>query len=254
MTDTHTLDEIAELLALARRPLFITGAGISAASGLPTYRGTGGLYANGLNEEGLPYEDVLSGYMLRTRPELTWRELLRMAQRLAGRAQVNEAHRAIAALPHAVVLTQNVDGLHLEAGSRNVIEIHGNLRELHCTVCTYRRPNEDWQNLPIPPRCPECGAVLRPSAVLFGEPLPPEALTRLDEELARGFDLVFSVGTTSLFPYIAEPVALAASAGIPTIEINPEPTAVSHLVNYRLRGDAAQILPRIVETARSREG
>ena len=105
MNDTHTLNEIAELLALARRPLFITGAGISAASGLPTYRGTGGLYANGLNEEGLPYEDVLSGYMLRTRPELTWRELLRMAQRLAGRAQVNEAHRAIAALPHAVVLT-----------------------------------------------------------------------------------------------------------------------------------------------------
>ena len=86
MNDTHTLNEIAELLALARRPLFITGAGISAASGLPTYRGTGGLYANGLNEEGLPYEDVLSGYMLRTRPELTWRELLRMAQRLAGRA------------------------------------------------------------------------------------------------------------------------------------------------------------------------
>jgi len=73
MTDTHTLDEIAELLALARRPLFITGAGISAASGLPTYRGTGGLYANGLNEEGLPYEDVLSGYMLRTRPELSLR-------------------------------------------------------------------------------------------------------------------------------------------------------------------------------------
>ena len=252
--DNEYIVEIAGLLAASRRPLFITGAGISAASGLPTYRGVGGLYENGVNEEGIPFEEVLSGYMLRTRPELTWREIVRMAHRLAGKAQVNAAHRAIAEVPHAVVLTQNVDGLHLEAGSRHVIEIHGNLRELLCTVCTYRRANDDWQNLPIPPRCPECGAVLRPSAVLFGEALPPAALARLDEELARGFDLVFTIGTTSLFPYIAEPVALAASAGIPTIEINPEPTAVSHLVDYRLRGDAAQILPRIVETARSREG
>lgn len=254
MDETHILEEIAELLAASRRPLFITGAGISAASGLPTYRGVGGLYEKGVTEEGIPFEEILSGYMLRTRPEFTWREIVRMAHRLAGKAQVNAAHRAIAALPHAVVLTQNVDGLHLEAGSRNVIEIHGNLRELHCTMCTYRRPNEDWQNLPIPPRCPECGAVLRPSAVLFGEALPPQALARLDEELARGFDLVFTIGTTSVFPYIAEPVALAASAGIPTIEINPESTAVSHLVDYRLRGDAAALLPRIVETARSREG
>lgn len=96
--------------------------------------------------------------------------------------------------------------------------------------------------------------MLRPGVVLFGEPLPRLAVERLEEELARGFDLVFTIGTTSLFPYIAEPVALAASAGIPTVEINPERTAVSHLVDYRLRGDAATLLPRIVAGARAREG
>ncbi|MFC4487095.1 SIR2 family NAD-dependent protein deacylase [Tepidiphilus baoligensis] len=253
MTETHILEEIAELLAASRRPLFITGAGISAASGLPTYRGTGGLYADGVNEEGLPYEEVLSGHMLQARPELTWRELARMACRLAH-ARANAAHRAIAEVPHAVVLTQNVDGLHLEAGSRKVIEIHGNLRELHCTTCTHTRPAGDWERLPIPPLCPQCGAVLRPGVVLFGEPLPRLAVEWLEEELARGFDLVFSIGTTSLFPYIAEPVALAASAGVPTVEINPERTAVSHLVDYRLRGDAAALLPRIVAGAGARGG
>ncbi len=246
MVDTRKIETVADLLARSQRTLFITGAGISVASGLPTYRGSTGVYQGGVNQEGLPYELVLSGDMLRSRPEVTWRELMRMAEKRVTNAAVNPGHEAIAAVPNAVVLTQNVDGLHRKAGSENVIEIHGNLGKLLCTECTYEREADGWKHLTIPPRCPACAGVLRPGVVLFGEALPQEALDRLDAELNQGFDLVFSIGTSSLFPYIVEPVILAAEAGIPTVEINPEETEISHVVEYRLAGNAAEVLPALL--------
>ncbi len=246
MVDTDTLEEIADLLTRSQRTLFITGAGISVASGLPTYRGSTGVYQGGVNQEGLPYELVLSGDMLRSRPEVTWRELMRMSEKRLSNAEVNPGHEAIASVPNAVVLTQNVDGLHRKAGSENVIEIHGNLGKLLCTECSYERDADGWKNLTIPPRCPACAGILRPGVVLFGEALPQRALDRLDAELQQGFDMVFTIGTSSLFPYIAEPVVLAAEAGIPTVEINPEETEISHLVRYRVAGNAAEVLPALL--------
>lgn len=246
MVDTDTLEQVADLLARSQRTLFITGAGISVASGLPTYRGSTGVYQGGVNEEGLPYELVLSGDMLRSRPEITWRELMRMAEKRLINPEVNAGHQAIASVPNAVVLTQNVDGLHHAAGSENVIEIHGNLGKLHCTVCDYGRDANGWKNLTVPPLCPACAGVLRPGVVLFGEALPQDALDRLDNELRQGFDMVFSIGTSSLFPYIAEPVVMAARAGVPTVEINPEETEVSDIVQFRLPGNAAELLPALV--------
>jgi NAD-dependent deacetylase len=143
------------------------------------------------------------------------------------------------------VLTQNVDGFHRRAGSNHVIEIHGDVHKLACTRCAYRNTVEDYAALAIPPRCPDCGAIIRPEVVLFGEMLPEAAVAVFERELRRGFDLVVSIGTTSVFPYIAAPVLLARRAGRDTVEINPGTTEVSHVVGHRIRNRAAVALDAI---------
>ena len=140
------------------------------------------------------------------------------------------------------ILTQNVDGLHRRAGSRQVIDIHGDLHVLACTRCDYREDVEDFAHLDVPPTCPRCGAVVRPDVVLFGEELPVEKLALLRREMGRGFDLVFSIGTSSIFPYIAEPVLWARRAGVPTVEINPGRSAVSDVVDLKVAAGAALAL------------
>ncbi len=239
------LDRAALFLARARRVLFITGAGISADSGLPTYRGIGGLYEGTATAEGLPIEVALSGRTLRARPELTWKYLGQIEATCRG-ARPNAAHRAIAWLEATrggvTVLTQNVDGLHRAAGSCDVIEIHGTLHRLQCTACSWRDEVVDYAGLTLPPACPTCGRPVRPDVVLFGEMLPAPALQRLEAVLDEGVDLVVSIGTTSVFPYIAEPVLAARHAGVPTVEINPGQSEVSAFVDVRLRLGAADAL------------
>lgn len=231
----------------ARRVLFITGAGISAESGLPTYRGIGGLYNAKQTEENIPIEEALSGSMLLSRPEITWKYISQIEKSSRG-AGPNRAHDTIARLearpgtPEVCVLTQNVDGLHQAAGSRNIIAIHGDVHFLHCTRCVWEDTVDDYSALEMPPRCPECQSLVRPRVVLFGEILPMDAVTRLEDELSRGFDIVFSVGTTSVFPYIAAPVVSQARAGGTTVEINPAESAVSDFVRYRFRHPAGQVL------------
>lgn len=238
----------AATLRFARSALFITGAGISADSGLPTYRGIGGLYADEGLERGMPIEQILSGETLAERPELTW-EVLASLERSGRGARPNRAHEVIALLgkklERCVVLTQNVDGLHLDAGSDDVIEVHGTIRVLRCTRCPRRERRGNWAGLTMPPRCPECGALVRPDVVLFGEMLPEAALGRLQAELARGFDAVFVVGTTAVFPYIVLPVQLAPLWGAPTVEVNPDESEVSGLVDVRVRARAAAALDAI---------
>lgn len=238
--DSKVLDLVAEHLRGAQRVLFITGAGISAESGLPTYRGVGGLYNDCDTEDGMPVETALGGEMLRTRPDICWKYLLQVAMACAG-AGPNRSHHRIAELeqrlPHVCVLTQNIDGYHRDAGSRNLIEIHGNNRSLTCMAgCGYAGsalPYSPERYAHLPPRCPSCGGVLRPEVVLFGEMLPERAVAHLHQELAEAFDLTFLIGTTAVFPYIAQPVLLAARQGLPTVEINPGSTELSDLVRYR---------------------
>ncbi|MDR1935681.1 MAG: NAD-dependent protein deacylase [Candidatus Accumulibacter sp.] len=242
------IGEIAGELAKARRILFITGAGISADSGLPTYRGVGGLYNDGATEDGLAIEDALSGECLAIRPEITWKYLAQI-ERNCRQAEPNAAHRAIAALAQereVVVLTQNIDGLHFKAGSPEVIEIHGTLGERYCAHCG---AEADAGDRAVPPRCARCGEIVRPRVVLFGEMLPGAALERLYREMAQGFDMVFVIGTTAVFPYIAEPVMRAARQDVPTAEINPARTRLSDLVRYHLPERAALALPEIVKRA-----
>lgn len=241
---------VARHLAGARRALFITGAGISADSGLPTYRGVGGLYDREVTDEGLRIEEALSGEVFALHPEITWKYLIQIEESCRG-ALPNAAHRAIAQLERhlerVMVFTQNVDGLHRAAGSTDIVEIHGNLQSLACTACPHEEAAGDMSRRAVPPLCPSCGGVLRPKVVLFGEALPEDELDRFIDAFQEGFDIVFSIGTSSIFPYIVQPVVFAASSGIPTVEINPVRTQLSDTVDYYLPMGAAEAMTRIFD-------
>lgn len=246
--DLATTDRIVEHLRRSRSVLFITGAGVSADSGLPTYRGVGGLYDGGETEEGFAIEEMLSGDMFRQRPELTWKYLRQIEQACRG-ATFNRAHAVIAEMerhfPRVWTLTQNVDGFHHAAGSRNVIAMHGQLREIRCTKCRWRETVRDYAHLTDVPICANCSGVLRPDVVLFGEVLPESGILELKHQMREGFDIVFSVGTTSVFPYISMPIEVARQRDKPTVEINLGVTRVSDLVRYHLRVGAASALDAI---------
>lgn len=248
--DEAAIAAIARTLAGAESALFITGAGLSHDSGLPTYRGIGGLYEEQDTQDGIPIEEALSGPMFRTRPELVWKYIDQIARGFLG-ARPNRGHQVIAELEQRMgrvwTLTQNVDAFHTAAGSKNVIEIHGDVHRLHCTMCPHRQYVDDWARLDVPPDCPQCAAILRPEVVLFGEMLPEDPVQCLHRELDRGFDVVISVGTSSLFPYIAEPVFMAQRAGQATVEINPSTTVISEAVTHKLNGRAAPVLGAILE-------
>lgn len=237
------LDAAASFLQKATSVLFITGAGISADSGLPTYRGIGGLYENAETPEGIPIEEALSGEMMRRNPALTWKYIQQIEATARG-ASFNRAHSILAdaerRFERAWVLTQNVDGLHRKAGSKNVIDIHGDVHHLLCTACAHRETVEDYSHLAPLPLCAGCEAPLRPDVVLFGELLPLHKVELLERELRRGFDVVFSIGTTSVFPYIARPVIEARMRRKATIEINPGETLISDEVDVKLAMRAAE--------------
>ncbi len=255
--DADTIERIAGHLERARSILFITGAGMSADSGLPTYRGVGGLYDGGRTEEGFAIEEMLSGPMFRNNPAWTWKYLRQIEQACRG-ATFNRGHAVIAEMerhfPRVWTLTQNVDGFHHDAGSRNVIPIHGQLRRLRCTACAWHEVVTDYAHLADLPRCAGCSAVVRPDVVLFGEMLGEDNVREMKHQLREGFDIVFSVGTTSAFPYISYPVDLALQRGKPSVEINPGTTPVSDLVRYRLAMGAAAALDAIWAAYRDRHG
>jgi len=247
--DLEQIEAIARRLRESRSVLFVTGAGISADSGLPTYRGIGGLYEQDETDDGIPIEAALSGAMFRRDPAITWKYIHQIESSCRG-AGPNRAHQVIAELEQRFervwTLTQNVDGLHHAAGSTRVIDIHGDVHWLLCTRCGHRWRVESYAGLPIPPACPECDSLVRPEVVLFGEMLPMDRVRVLQEQLARGFDAVFSIGTTSVFPYIAEPIIDARRRGGLTVEINPGASEVSHIVTHRLRMGAAAAMDALV--------
>jgi NAD-dependent deacetylase len=243
------LEQIAAVLKAARRVLFITGAGVSAESGVATFRGATAAFANGLTEEGIPFEEVLSGSTFQRDPTLCWKYFFRLEASIRGK-QPNAAHHAMAGLQDSgkavCIATQNIDGLHQSAGSKDVIELHGNLRRISCTGCDYHLYHQTFEGMSELPRCPQCEGILRPDAVLYEEMLPEDALDRLEQVQDDGLDMIFSVGTTSVFSYVTWPIALAARHGIPTVEINPDETPISDLVQYRVAAPAGVTLRSIL--------
>lgn len=245
------IEQLARAFNCAERVLIITGAGLSADSGLPTYRGVGGLY-NGNTDEGLPIEAALSGPMLQRDPALCWKYLAELGRACLG-AEPNAGHQAIAELqrlkPQCWLLTQNIDGFHRAAGSpdERLIEIHGQLAPLYCPLCGYK----DQQlaahlEQALPPLCRQCAGVLRPPVVLFEEVLPEKAIATLHKQLAKGFDLVLSIGTSASFGYIVEPVLRTRAVGGFTAEINPARTGLSDGVDVYIAGKALDVLPQLL--------
>lgn len=230
---------LIDRLRIAQRIVAFTGAGISAESGLSTFRDK----QTGLWAKYRP-EDLATPQAFQRSPRMVW-EWYEWRRGFVGKAEPNPGHRALAqieaARPGFLLATQNVDGLHARAGSRNLVELHGNIRR---TICfDHRHPAESWDPVDEPPpRCARCGSLLRPDVVWFGETLPEDAIRRAQQAAAQ-CDLFLSIGTSTLVYPAAELPFIAGSNGATVIEINPDATPLSKLADFVLREKAGVALP-----------
>ncbi|HYS56446.1 MAG TPA: NAD-dependent deacylase [Thermoanaerobaculia bacterium] len=217
-----------------RKIVVLTGAGVSADSGIPTFRGQGGLWRN------YRAEDLATPEAFARNPLLVW-EWYEWRRSLVRDAEPNAAHRAIASLGDALVVTQNVDGLHQRAGSQNVIELHGNLFRARCFRDGARRDAVE-AFAELPPHC-ACGALLRPDVVWFGEMLPEGAFARAGHAVHEA-DLLLVIGTSGVVFPAASLVSLHDGL---SIEINPQLSALSSACTFAIAAKAAEATPIIVE-------
>lgn len=235
------MDALAAALRGASSVLALTGSGISAESGLPTFRGVGGLWRTHRVEE------LASPGGFARDPQLVW-TWYNERKAAHGRALPNAGHAALASLERAfadfTLATQNVDSLHLRAGSRNVLELHGDLREARCTQCDARRPLGD-DGLSLFEIAHACGGTWRPNIVWFGEPLPRDIWRRAEDAAARA-DVILVIGTSAVV-YPAAALATRYGDRAFVAEINPEETPISGRVDSVLRESAATVLPRLAE-------
>ncbi len=244
------LDRVASLMTPEARITVLTGAGVSAASGVPTFRGADGLWKN------FRAEDLATPDAFARDPRLVW-EWYDWRRGLIAGCAPNAAHDVLEAwsrrFRNFTLITQNVDGLHERAGARHVIRMHGSIWEVGCwnrCVSAPARWRDERQPFPeLPPPCPHCAGPLRPGVVWFGEMLDPDVLARCDE--ATDCDVFMTVGTSSVVYPAAGLASSARARGATTIEINPEATPASSTVDFVLAGRAEEVLPQ-VERARLR--
>ena len=231
----------AELLRHATRVTVFSGAGISAESGVATFRGAGGLW------EGYRAEDVATPEAFAADPEMVWR-FYEARRRTAGSVRPNPAHDVIARwqdrFAALAVVTQNVDGLHRAAGSRDVLELHGSLWKIRCSECGREEETRIVPLPEVPPRCPECRGIGRPGVVWFGEVLP-QGTFNAAVEAASAAEVMLVVGTSAAVYPAAGLVEIAARGGAALIEVNPEPSALAYLATVALRGPAGEVLPTV---------
>lgn len=240
-----TVERAAELLARARRGVALTGAGVSAESGIPTFRGEGGLWTKFDPVKVSSIDSFLAD------PASYWK-VSRDRGRVALAAKPNLGHVALAAMESAghlaAIVTQNTDGLHQDSGSKHVIELHGSGRTVQCLECGRLEPRSDVQarlDVEMPPRCRSCGsAVLKPTVVLFGEPMPAAA-TQEAFELAGNADVMLVVGSSLVVYPAAEVPLVAVRAGVPMIVVNAEPTPFDRLAAVVIHGRSGEVLPQI---------
>jgi NAD-dependent deacetylase len=232
----------------SRRIAVLTGSGISAESGVPTFRDA----QSGLWSEFRP-EDLATPEAFRRNPKRVW-DWYAWRRELVANVQPNAGHLALAELegrvPVLTLITQNVDGLHQRAGSRNVIELHGNITRTKCFE--EDRVVDTWEESDVtPPRCPRCGGRLRPDVVWFGEMLPRDAMDRA-VEASNACDLFLSIGTSTLVHPAASLPFKALANGATVVEINPEPTPLTPRAHHVLAGPAARILPELLNRSASK--
>ncbi len=235
-----SFEMVKALLDESQRVVVLTGAGVSAESGVPTFRGIDGLWKTHRAED-LARPDSFAQH-----PELVW-EFYNWRREQVQKCEPNPAHIALAEMekhiPNFLLITQNVDGLHTRAGSHKVMEMHGSLWQVKCTVCTHAR--EDFSELPDLPECPVCGHLLRPGVVWFGESLVPGVLRLAIEQVSQA-DVFVSVGTSNLVQPAASFHQLAKDHGAVTVEVNLEPTPNTGMMDFALHGKAGEILPELV--------
>ncbi len=239
------LAEVAGALHSAGQVAVLTGAGVSAESGIPTFRDT----MTGLWADYRP-EDLATPRGFRRNPDLVW-SWYRMRRLAVADARPNAGHQALAAMgrlvPGFTLITQNVDGLHARSGSRDVVELHGNIGRVKCFDCN--RVAETFEDTDVVPRCPACGGMLRPDVVWFGEMLPPQALERA-QQAAAGCDVFLSIGTSNVVEPAASLPWIAARRGALVVVINM--TDEGQQTGDRIRhlmGPSGEILPRLLRAA-----
>jgi NAD-dependent deacetylase len=235
-----------DLLQHATAVAVLTGAGISAESGIPTFRDA----LTGLWEKFRP-EELATPEAFEANPKLVW-DWYAWRREIVAKARPNAGHLALAALERQcggreadfTLVTQNVDGLHREAGNCHVVELHGNIRRAKCF--DRHHPVETWPEGDEVPTCPVCGSLLRPDVVWFGEMLPREALAAA-LAAARTCDVFLCVGTSTVVEPAASLPFLALDAGARVIEVNPQETSLSAAATISLRGTAGAILPQLIQ-------
>jgi NAD-dependent deacetylase len=237
------LDELVKLLKTGPRIAVLTGAGISAESGIPTFRDKDGLWKQ------FRAEELATPQAFSRNPKLVW-EWYDWRRGIIGAKEPHDGHRVLARwerhFPYFVLITQNVDGFHRRAGSQNVLELHGNIWEVRCTKEGTIGENTESPLQEIPPLCPACGAMLRPNVVWFGEALPSETLEEAYAASAS-CDVMFVIGTSAYVHPAASLPLLAAERGAKIIEVNPEPTPLSSSADFTFLAKAGEMLPIIDE-------
>ncbi|MCK4757615.1 MAG: NAD-dependent deacylase [Thermoplasmata archaeon] len=232
--------ELIEKLRQASKVVVVTGSGISAESGIPTFRGEDGLWKKYRAEE------LATPQAFFANPELVW-EWYDWRRQLIGKAGPNPGHQIIASMEDYyddfLLITQNVDGLHGKAGSHNMVEIHGNIWKVKCTEENTEKFLDENPIGQLPPKC-ECGALLRPAVVWFGESLPVDGLVRADKAI-KECDILITVGTSGyVYPVASFPMIAQASRAL-VIEINLEKTPISQIADYTLLGKSGDVLPAL---------
>ena len=235
------MQAVREWLKQARSVAVLTGAGVSAESGVPTFRGNHGLWKQ------YRAEDLATPGAFARDPKLVW-EWYDWRRGLIAQAQPNAGHRALAKLekrvPSFTLITQNVDGLHELAGSRNLLEVHGSIWVLRCTSCDREHLDSRTPLPEIPPKC-ECGALLRPGVVWFGEALPSRVWQDA-EAAARRAEVFLLVGTSAVVYPAAGLAQIAKASGARVVEINIAESALSDGIDEFLQGPSGELLPQLI--------
>ena len=237
------LSPLINILNKTKRVAVLTGAGISAESGIPTFRGEEGLWKTYRAEE------LATPQAFSRDPQLVW-EWYDWRRGIIGSKDFNPGHEVLASweklFPTFHVITQNIDGLHQRAGSQNILELHGNIWKLRCTQEETITEDHTAPLGEIPPHCPDCGALLRPHVVWFGESLDASILQSAFA-LSSSCEVMFVVGTSAVVQPAASLPISAGQAGATVIEINPDPTPITAYADFSFRGKAGDILPKIDE-------